>query len=110
MGLQIEAVARRVGKSRQTVWSHEAGDTKPDEDTLRRYADLYGVPAHTLHYGAVATAADLELAGALAAVEGTLAALRLALERRGLLAAPRAAPDGGEAPAIPGTVSGRRTG
>jgi transcriptional regulator with XRE-family HTH domain len=44
-------VAKRLGLTRVSVSNHERDTTMPDEPTLRRYADLYGVGVEALRYG-----------------------------------------------------------
>lgn len=50
-GLGRTDAARRLGLSRQTIWSHETGETEPTEEMLGRYAALYGVSPARIRYG-----------------------------------------------------------
>ena len=50
-GLTQEAVAERIGVSRQAVAKWEKGETLPDIETCIRLADLFGVPLEVLARG-----------------------------------------------------------
>ena len=50
-GMTQETVAQRMGLTRQAVSSHESGRTRPDLDTLMRYAEVYDVDLHDILYG-----------------------------------------------------------
>ena len=47
----IRDSAQRMGLTRQAVSSHESGRTRPDLDTLMRYAEVYDVDLHDILYG-----------------------------------------------------------
>ncbi len=50
-GLTQEAVAEKIGVSRQAVAKWEKGETLPDIETCIRLADLFGVPLEVLARG-----------------------------------------------------------
>jgi transcriptional regulator with XRE-family HTH domain len=52
-GLSQTEVARRIGRTRQTVnsWESEKGGAKPPPEMLSRLADLYGVSEEALRRG-----------------------------------------------------------
>ena len=50
-GLTQEAVAEKIGVSRQAVAKWEKGETLPDIETCLRLADLFGVPLEVLARG-----------------------------------------------------------
>lgn len=50
-GLTQEALAEKVGVSRQAVAKWEKGDTTPDIDSCIRLADAFGVPLEVLARG-----------------------------------------------------------
>ena len=50
-GLTQEAVAQKVGVTRQAISSYESGRTQPDLDMLRRFAEVYDVALEDILYG-----------------------------------------------------------
>ena len=51
MGLTQEALAEKLGVSRQTVAKWERGDTLPDVASCVRMADIFGMPVELLARG-----------------------------------------------------------
>ncbi|MDP4109954.1 MAG: helix-turn-helix domain-containing protein [Bacillota bacterium] len=50
-GLTQEAVAEKLGVTRQTVSSYESGRTRPDVETLKRFAEVYHADFYDILYG-----------------------------------------------------------
>lgn len=50
-GLTQEQVAEKLNVTRQAVSSYESGRTRPDIDTLMRFAEIYGTDFESIVYG-----------------------------------------------------------
>lgn len=46
-GLSVAELAEAVGLSRQAVYAHESGDSRPTWANVQAYAEVLGVPTDT---------------------------------------------------------------